>query len=252
MLNNKELHINHEICLQLLDKMINICNKNDIKYYLAFGSCLGAVRHKGFIPWDINIDILMTLENFIKLDAVMQKEDLRNMKWCCPEGSARMFPLLMRNDSMEYDSKPNIDISIYANAPKNKIKRYFVRKKLYFNIKMFKLKNTNIKRRFPFNILKAISSLFSNKHYTKTVLKMANKWKNKDTDQLMVLLPSVRDDREHIQKDWIGEKDRFLEFEGRSVRVLENTNDYLTMRYGNYMEPKVWEDKGEYKHVVKK
>ena len=54
-----ELKSNHEICLELLDKFLEIAEKHKIEYYMAFGSCLGAVRHQGFIPWDINIDILL-------------------------------------------------------------------------------------------------------------------------------------------------------------------------------------------------
>lgn len=250
MIEDKELSLNHSICLELLDKFLDVCNKHNIKYYMAFGSCLGAVRHKGFIPWDINIDVLMSFDDFAKLDRAMKNENLGDCVWCCPEGSARMFPLLMRKDSWEYDSKPNIDVSIYVNAPNGKLARYFARKKLYLNIKMFKLKNTNVKRSFPFNLFKVFASFFSNNHYLKVVYRMANKWKDHNSTQLMVLLPSVKDDREHLDKCWIGKEDNYLLFEGRKVRVIENTNEYLTMRYGNYMEPKVWEDKGKYKHVV--
>lgn len=252
MIEEKELQLNHTICLELLDKFLEICNRYSINYYMAFGSCLGAVRHKGFIPWDINIDVLMLFEDFLKLDKAMKKENLGNYVWCCPEGSARMFPLLMRKDSWEFDSKPNIDVSIYANAPNGKIARFFSRKKLYFNIKMYKLKNTNIKRSFPYNLLKKLASLFSNRHYLNVVYKMAQKWKDRNSSQLMVLLPSVKDDREHLEKRWIGDNNHYLTFEGRRVKVIENTHDYLTMRYGNYMKPKVWEDKGKYKHIASK
>lgn len=251
MLDEKSIRLNHEICLELLDKFIAVCDKNTITYYFAFGSCLGAVRHNGFIPWDINIDVLMTIEEFKKLDAAMKKENLGNMKWCCPEGSARIFPLLMRDDSWDYDTKPNIDIAVYANAPENRLIRTIVIKLAYFNVKMFKLKNTKVKRIFPYNILKFISSMFPNSMYKGFVGRLAALWKNRNASYRMVLLPSVWENRELMKVEWFGKEPHYGCFEGRKVRMIENTHAYLTLRYGDYMKPKVWADKGEYKHAVK-
>ena len=252
MLTEAEIKKNHEICLELLDKFIDICAKNGINYYMAFGSCLGTVRHKGFIPWDINIDVLMKWEDYYLLDAVMKKENLGRYKWCCPENDTRIFPLLCRDDYLDYESNPNIDVALYVNAPKTRLMRDFVRKIAYFNIKMYKLKNTNVQRTFPYNILKGICSIIPNKLYI-SVAKSFSKIKKNEAGYMMVVLPSVWDDREHLKVDWIGESPLFGEFEGRKVMMLNNYHDYLTMRYGsNYMTPKVWKDKGEYKHVKNK
>jgi phosphorylcholine metabolism protein LicD len=67
----------------------------------------------------------------------------------------------------------------------------------------------------------------------------------------MVLLPSVWKNREYIKTDWYGETPKYASFEGRKVKILKNYHDYLTMRYGDYMTPTVWEEKGEYKHRAK-
>lgn len=68
----KELNLNEikKIQLEVLRKVHLFCEENDIKYFLAYGSLLGAVRHGGYIPWDDDIDIAMTrpnYEKFIKL-----------------------------------------------------------------------------------------------------------------------------------------------------------------------------------------
>lgn len=53
--------------LEVLKVFNKVCKKNDIKYSLAFGNLLGAVRHKGFIPWDDDMDLFMDIDNYNKL-----------------------------------------------------------------------------------------------------------------------------------------------------------------------------------------
>ena len=252
MIAEAELKSNHEICLELLDKFLEVCDKYDIEYRMAFGSCLGAVRHKGFIPWDINIDVLLTVPEFRKLDEAFRSEDLGDLEWGMPDGSARMYPLLRKKGTWEvHHTNPNLDVSVYGGAPKGKLHKKFVIRMAYFNRKMFKLKTTKVKRRFPYNILKGIASVFPLSFYMKRVRKLERVGTRKNTDGYFVITPSVWKDRESIEQDWVGTEPVYAEFEGRKVRILKNYDAYLTRRYGNWKTPKVWEDKGEFHHAKK-
>lgn len=53
--------------LELLKEFDDFCNSNDLKYYLLWGTLLGAVRHKGFIPWDDDVDVCMPREDYEQL-----------------------------------------------------------------------------------------------------------------------------------------------------------------------------------------
>ena len=62
-----------QVQLNILIKLDEVCKKNGLQYYLAFGTCLGALRHKGFIPWDDDIDVLMPYADAKKLIALQQE-----------------------------------------------------------------------------------------------------------------------------------------------------------------------------------
>ena len=50
--------------LEILKKIDEICNQLNLKYYLAYGTLIGAIRHKGFIPWDDDVDIMMPRKDY--------------------------------------------------------------------------------------------------------------------------------------------------------------------------------------------
>jgi len=62
--NNETVKSVQTTLLQVLDEFIQICERNGLKYYLTGGTLLGAVRHKGFIPWDDDIDVEMPKHDF--------------------------------------------------------------------------------------------------------------------------------------------------------------------------------------------
>lgn len=60
--------------LAILKDVAAVCKKYNITYYLSDGTCLGAIRHKGFIPWDDDVDIAMPMEDYRRFLAIGQEE----------------------------------------------------------------------------------------------------------------------------------------------------------------------------------
>ena len=73
-IDQKILKQAQEIMLDMLVEFDNICKKHNLQYWLDSGTLLGAVRHKGFIPWDDDIDLSMPLEDYNKFIEVAQDE----------------------------------------------------------------------------------------------------------------------------------------------------------------------------------
>lgn len=82
MIKNEKImskEIIQKSCFELLCEFKEICEKNNIWYSLAYGTMLGAVRHKGFIPWDTDVDVFIFLpdkEKFRKAFALWNNENI--------------------------------------------------------------------------------------------------------------------------------------------------------------------------------
>lgn len=75
--NHKKIDLNelHKTQLEMLKEFDQLCNDNNLTYFLTGGTLLGSVRHQGFIPWDDDIDLGMPREDYIKLQKIFEKND---------------------------------------------------------------------------------------------------------------------------------------------------------------------------------
>ncbi len=76
---NDELKV---ICVNILKRFNELCKDHNLKYSLAYGTLIGAVRHKGFIPWDDDIDVIMPREDYEKLLALKYDDGDFEIKSC--------------------------------------------------------------------------------------------------------------------------------------------------------------------------
>lgn len=129
--------------LKILISFDNFCKQNRIKYSLGAGTLLGAVRHKGFIPWDDDIDVFMVFDEYRKFSELVQKNPvIDGYKVLLPGDENYFYPFIKiidprtivyeRNIKQQYNIGVWIDIfpidyiSNDINAA-NRIARYNIR-----------------------------------------------------------------------------------------------------------------------------
>ena len=125
--------------LEALKEFDKICRKHNIKYSLGGGTCLGQLRHNGFIPWDDDIDIDMTTENYKKFLKVAEEEldknryflrckstDKKHLRSCSRLEIRFTSLTLKRWEQKKIKTGIFIDIFEWNYLPNNKLKRKIV------------------------------------------------------------------------------------------------------------------------------
>lgn len=134
--NSPELKKLHSLELIIAKEIKRICDIENIDYFLAFGSLLGAVRHKGFIPWDDDMDIGMTRENYEKFLAVFNKHTDKNKFYLEDWSTEKDYPLAF--------AKVKLNNTVFME---NSIKGTCVHKGIYVDVFPFDICNENEKIR---------------------------------------------------------------------------------------------------------
>ena len=68
------MNVIQERIFEIFLEIKKICEKNNIKYFAIGGTCIGAVRHKGFIPWDDDLDVAIPIEKFTEFKYFAERE----------------------------------------------------------------------------------------------------------------------------------------------------------------------------------
>lgn len=74
-MDNKDLHLLHSKLLEMVSDLDKFCKEHNIDYVLCAGNVIGAVRHQGFIPWDDDLDVQMTRDNYDKFLSAYKNND---------------------------------------------------------------------------------------------------------------------------------------------------------------------------------
>lgn len=250
MLSNTELKKLHEIELEILDEVDRFCNKNNIKYCLCGGTLLGAIRHKGFIPWDDDIDIIMFRDDYDKFikeyskieggKYFVQAYEVDNDFWHMFAKVRKRNTLFdeKRFEHLDVNKEISIDIFPIDNVPDtgyNTIKYRANMIKIFNSAVMLKLKMKKLNE-CNFKILTWFCSLLPVSFLNKKSYGWITKDKNLDSKYCVSYCSAYSIRREYVPKE------RFLpfkeaEFEGKKYPIPNHYKDYLISLYGNdYMK----------------
>ena len=234
----------------MLVELDRVCRKHGLTYYLAYGTCLGAVRHKGFIPWDHDVDVLMPFQDSVELEKYQdefsdnyfissRRTDKTNKTIKSLIIDKNIKCRLVKNDVViKDDVRIGLDIYPFYNCPKSK-------RELLFNI-------------WRSHILKMLVGGAPENHGSAAKL-LANgvlafypgKRKDKEIEKLQKRLCYTGPSEEiadyygldikacsaiTYNKEWFGVPTELL-FEDKMFYAPTNADAYLTKRYGDYMTP---------------
>lgn len=240
--------------IDLVKKLLEVCQKHNLKIWADGGTLLGTVRHKGYIPWDDDIDMAMMREDYDKLIAIGQKEFKHPyfLQSGYVEEFNRGFARLRNSNTtgiMPCDINLNfnqgifIDIFVYDAVPNN-------------NTKLKKLLFMQTLRRIPLNMkvygcadfydIKLLLCYIYSKFYflfntyTSAFKKFDNtfrKYKISDNDDIACI--SFRPNMLNIfrrEKKWYNET-ILMPFEDIKMPIPIGYDFILSKQYGNYMKP---------------
>ena len=237
-----------KIQIDILDYVAQFCENHNINYWLDCGTLLGAVRHKGYIPWDDDIDVGMLRGDYDRFCDIFNKEShrYRFVNIDNTPGFYVAFGKVIDTNTVLYEPDEkgnklsiNIDIFVYDNAPDDnkKLKQMFNKRDIFLNLSVFSrgnqiLPSDSMIRR----IIKSVSHFFCRflpKDYlVKMILVNSKKYCNIQTKRIgnFTGLDKMVCDKK-VFNDFL-----YLEFEGKKYKAPVGYHEYLTAFYNNYME----------------
>ncbi|WP_407453036.1 phosphorylcholine transferase LicD [Methanobrevibacter sp.] len=259
MSKNEEIlqHIK-DVELMILKDFIDICDENNLDYYLFYGTEIGAVRHQGFIPWDDDIDVAMFRDDYEKFLKVMEEKNSEkytvfDIRY--DENYFFQFGRLSLNGtywSEYWDSQVpfklgiHIDLFILDKVPNNKLKRFLYMRRCLLLCKLCSI--SSIKIEYDVKLVEVISNIFHSifnkigltpKHYQKKMVKLIRKYENQDCEYYADLTLNTLsyfkiEDFKPIKK---------VKFENICVNIPNNQEATLGQVFGDYMQLPPEEDR---------
>ena len=236
--------------LGIMEYIHETCQKIGVKYFLAYGSLIGAVRHKGFIPWDDDMDICMLREDYEKLqDYLIANPDERYEVMSYKNNLNYVYPFMKVQDNQTYlleedvriDSNMGIYVDIFPvdgyeddSVFKDKMTRLI--KKRQLSCYTFKgITNTKSLLNSLIRYISVIIFYFTNTNkYIRGIDELAQSRKVDDYELVDYLI--YKDMHKPVWKrEWLKQTIMGV-FEGKEFMIPKNYHEILTSDYGDYMQ----------------
>lgn len=249
----KELTL-REMQLAELDILIafdKICSENGIRYSLDSGTLLGAVRHKGFIPWDDDIDVALARPDYEKFYRVVteNKDALPdNLELIPDRGKDARIPFLklvdkniiLQAEAGEVTDKLWIDIFPVDGYPADDKKALKFWKKVHtcHRIILYNYNDCSRKKglkKLAFKLFSVYAKMYGASRAVKKLNKLAAKYPYGEAECVGPVMWSSFGLKMRMPTDSY-EKYVPMEFEGREFSVIEDWEKYLKKTYGDFMQ----------------
>lgn len=239
------------ITFEILQYISDICKKNNLKYYLAYGTCLGAVRHNGFIPWDDDVDIIMMRDDYEKLCDIFPK-DARYELMCIERNKEYTLPLPKVIDKRtilkQVDQYGAIDMGIYVDIfildklpPKKDSEIKWIRKmdslQRKWHLFQYRPATKNIvKVMIKWFALFVGKTLGFARHYSELLNETSREFIDENSQRFTVGHYNVYGRSKEVFDSTIFGEGELILFNGQMFPVPTQYDVYLKTIYGNYME----------------
>ena len=250
LMDDETLKKLHEIQQEILDEFVKICEKYDLQYFLIGGTLLGAVRHKGFIPWDDDLDVSMPRKDYNEFLKIASNEINSNYiidnintndKYYSNFTKIRKKNTIFEQDSqVKYDGPKGVWIDIFPLDEVKKINSKIASMQKNIGKTLSRLvlyKNNIIEGRYKsFKNVLGKMVFFKSKTLIGFIDKIYQLQNNKTNNECVINLPSGYSHKKETYKKINYFPAKKLEFEGKQYNVPNNYDSVLTQLFGDYMK----------------
>lgn len=257
----------HKVLLSAMKDIDKICRENGLRYYLYAGTLLGAVNHKGFIPWDDDIDIVMFKEDFDALCRIIKFSYADHYKMMTFENTADWYSKMSKFQVLgtsvitaDSQSPIFIDISVLHSLPDSRFLRWIQRKQIeWLNLSLGVLSGAIIPTSLKSKLTIGLYSKLGKQCLGKQLEAVLTRYDHKHTEQVGIMCNTLTCnpytgvtgyDTDVTNREW-HENPQYVDFEDTMFMTYSNIKDYLDWQYGPRWSEPYPEEKRVTKHDVK-